>query len=1387
MFFVDKIPHLKIQRQKVLLPVDPKIQSMHTMVFIDNATTESSIELINNPKISNNGRFHNYYIDNIYNGKFFGHNYHQIMTKDRISIYEQVEAKVSNLTTHNTPLPIGGRNLYYDLYFYNTIFFKLARRATTFRIKSEEYLKFLKTTLNDSRFSNYTNKLLFIDVDSWSTTLKKSIKGNKFYENPIFLIYFAMFKDFDKFKELGDINIIFYSEGSTLRLNPALSERKSYILLRNELAKLSGNNFVIEEDDKVDEMLNKSEVYNQVVKHFVDKYNFTGDDDSDELEDKIKGRLDEIEEEDSEVKQLEGKELEDSLTSKIINDEKILKEISSIAIENKTGKSTISMKRDQVLRDKQKELKMENNTIDDMQKLIDRKAPIESFDVSDKVSTTNKNVTTIRYPHFEKAYNEKLLKQDMLNTFTSLNDKSIPIFIRKMEVVDTSDELNFKETHTINLEDGNRVRHTLKFDMPKFIDHKFMYLNGNKKIIVRQLFMKPVIKTGPDEVQICSNYNKIFIRRYGNKISSKIEKFKKAIPSIPVASGFSVKYGNNSSVNNKYKTTVEYDELGKEYTSIRVKNTEFMFNQDDVQKLVTERKIKLKDNELCIGFIANKDPIIIDSDSQVFGDNMDIIDYILSVEGGKLVQDAYGDATAGKKFVYSRATIMSKQVPLVLLLSYLEGLSTVLRKASIKHYFVDKRPKDLPDNQGTVQFSNGYLVYDKYPFENSLLMNAFADIPTKGFTYEEFDDKEIYLTIFDVMFGTKIIGNAFGNFYELMIDPITKEVLEDLHYPTEFVNLVLFANAMLADNSYIKENDMHLYRVRSNELVNAYLYKAVATAYINYRLTANNNNPVKMSVPRDVVTKQILMAQTVEDYSTLNPIVELEKSRAITPKGHSGLNLDQAYTQDKRAYDPSMLGIIAMSTSPDANVGVVRQLTLEPNILTARGYIDIRNDDLDSLKDVNLFSPAELLSPLGVTMDDSSRTAMATKQSKHIIPVEKSSPVLISNGVEQIIPYHLSNDFAVTAKYDGEVVEVDLKTGIIMVAYYEEEKKKAPGGKRLIKEYQAIDTSPRIVKNGAGGFYLSNKLAVDLKNGQKFKKSDILASDEKFFNRSKALGTRFNIGSLQKVACMSSYSTYEDSTFITKKLSEDMASDIVMMKTVVLGKNASVDYLVKAGDTVTVGDDLIRFEQSFDDESLNTFLGTVGDALKEEIKSLGKTPVKSKYSGVIEDVRIYSTVDMEELSPSIQKIATTYYNRINKRNMLLNKYDKTKTSYKCGIILSEPIGKIDSKDGKLKGNDVGEGILIEIYIKYRDVMGIGDKLAFFTALKSINGEVIPEGYEPYSMFRPEEEVSSFIAPGAVLARMTPSILLTGFGNKVIIELKRSLEEIYTGKPWTPKK
>ena len=376
----------------------------------------------------------------------------------------------------------------------------------------------------------------------------------------------------------------------------------------------------------------------------------------------------------------------------------------------------------------------------------------------------------------------------------------------------------------------------------------------------------------------------------------------------------------------------------------------------------------------------------------------------------------------------------------------------------------------------------------------------------------------------------------------------------------------------------------------------------------------------------------------------------------------------------------------------------------------------------------------------------------------------KSSPVLISNGAEQVVQYHLSNTFSIIAKEDGEVVEIDDKTKLIIVRYKN-------------GETQAIDMKPRIVKNGAGGFYLQNQYTCNLKLHQKVKKNDILATDSRFFSDD-LFGNRFNLGTFAKVACFACDSTFEDSSMCTEKLSKEMGTELVMESRVVLGKNVNVDYIVNVGDQIKVDEDLIRYEQSFEEESLNNFLSSVGDDLKEEIKSLGKKPVKSHYSGEIADIKIYAGSDTNEMSPSLAKIVKNYYKQTNDRLKLLDKYDKDSNTVKCGILFDEPTEKIEDKYGKIKGEEVNDGVLICFFIKIKDYLKQGDKITFYGPLKTTIGRKIPAGLEPYSEFRPDEEISTFVAPNSVLQRKVPSVMKTMLLNKIIVELKRTVLDIY---------
>ena len=96
------------------------------------------------------------------------------------------------------------------------------------------------------------------------------------------------------------------------------------------------------------------------------------------------------------------------------------------------------------------------------------------------------------------------------------------------------------------------------------------------------------------------------------------------------------------------------------------------------------------------------------------------------------------------------------------------------------------------------------------------------------------------------------------------------------------------------------------------------------------------------------------------------------------------------------------------------------------------------------------------------------------------------------------------------------------------------------------------------------------------------------------------------------------------------------------------------------------------------------------------------------------DIKIYSTVDVGELSPSLQKIVKSYYNRVDSKKKFVSKYDSpdNKSIVKCGLLLNETTGKVTPNVyGVVRGQKVEDSVLIEFYIEHGDVMGVGDKLA----------------------------------------------------------------------------
>ena len=521
---------------------------------------------------------------------------------------------------------------------------------------------------------------------------------------------------------------------------------------------------------------------------------------------------------------------------------------------------------------------------------------------------------------------------------------------------------------------------------------------------------------------------------------------------------------------------------------------------------------------------------------------------------------------------------------------------------------------------------------------------------------------------------------------------------------------------------------------------------------------------VKFTIKKTAVIDALMKDPGFSDFSVNNVILEAESMNTMSFKGLSGMNADRAYTLDKRIYNDSMLGVLSMSTGFSSTVGASRQATINANIADTRGVMGkITKEDLGTL---NTLSVYEALAPYGVTHDDPIRTAMGFTQTKsHQMRVKSSSPNLITYGMDEALPYFTSNLFSHKFKgVKGKVLSVDDNFII-----YEETDENGNKSNHL------VNLQEQTLKNSDGGFYVTLKLEPKVKKGDTLKPNDILAYDPTSF--SNAIGEKdsisYNIGTLSKIAIMCTDEAYEDSSIIDERLSDALTSYYCVEKDCSIGAQSNVFSIVTKGQAIQEGEPLIVFQNAFDDKDANLLIKNISkdDEALELASDFGRIHVRSKLTGIIQDIKIYRTCDINDLSSSLKKIVTSYEKDVNdKKKKLL---DSGVSELEIETIL-EPTKK-SLQEGKLK--NVDNGVMFCFYIRCTDKMGVGDKLVYNTAIKGVVKDIIPEGKEPYTDFRPNEPVDALLTTASVNARMVTSVITGGALTKVILELDRKCKEI----------
>ena len=596
-----------------------------------------------------------------------------------------------------------------------------------------------------------------------------------------------------------------------------------------------------------------------------------------------------------------------------------------------------------------------------------------------EVDGVDERVKSSKLSSLDEEYNKKQFKKDMMNILSGFSSSYyLPMTLDSFRIEDTSDD--FKQVDTIfvkfRTDEGKLISFSL--DIPKIVDKRYFYLSGNKKVLTKQLVRLPIVKTKPDRVEITTNYNKITIERTNGKLSRQNAYLLKILKDIK-NDKIEIEFGSNNIINNAFRSDFEYEELAGEISRIKNPKYEVIFSRPELKEEINMMDIDetfITDEITPIGFNRIKGNLIYLENSKVYEYGQGVVaDSIFGFIYEKILNKTSADKLPkiGRSFIYTKMKILGETYPVFVVIGLLNGITDILKRYKVKYKLSSTKLKNDP-TYVEVQFKDKFLYYED-TIRNTVLLNVLYTMGTENYDFLDFDTDEPYTDFFVEKLDQPIyIRNTLRINLNVMIDPITKEVLKDLKLSTDPIDLLLLANTMLTTTAYRPQNDIRNFRVRGNEIVNAMMYQIISDAYVKYqRGKLNGRNVETLDIPRNKLISKLLQEPNVNDHSTLNPVLEMENIASVSAKGFRGINLDAAYTLEMRSYDQSMVGIIAGNATPfGPNSGVTRGLCYNPKLNSIRGYIpDIENRA--ALEPTNILSPAEMISSFTSTMADPPR------------------------------------------------------------------------------------------------------------------------------------------------------------------------------------------------------------------------------------------------------------------------------------------------------------------------------------------------------------------------------------------------------------------------------
>lgn len=970
-----------------------------------------------------------------------------------------------------------------------------------------------------------------------------------------------------------------------------------------------------------------------------------------------------------------------------------------------------------------------------------KKEPIQLDDKEvTKIKTSNKliaeDLLTDKIASFDKQYVKHYLKDDMVGVVKDL--EAAGVIITNYEIEDVRTSVDNYEIHKLDMRIIGGGAGPVYFKIPKIDEDGSFMVSGRKYRLRKTKQDLPIRKISEVRVALTSNYGKFFVGRTLRKAydgdgyvldyirKEYLEDNGNIVKIIPGKKRLNLKRG----LPNLYYVLAS--DLDKVITRIHT----YIFNEEEIASVVKEKDLdKIKANgRVFIGYVnGDQNLISIDTNNvlhnETTGDVIGKLTDILNIDSSKIPKQ------------YSYMMVMGKEIPLGVVLGYYFGLNSLISITKTKFRVMSSNKRvTLSGNETQLRFRDYRLILDLNTIEKKLLFHGF--LYYKDFIKDQnlrfFDNKDIYLDLIEFRGCGLYHLKELDLLKSLFVDSITKDVLIQMKEPTTYLRLLFRANQMLADYGFPDINDPTHSRIRGYDRVPGLAYKALTESIRDNKLNGRRNK--RISVDPYKVWNYITQDNSKQPREALNPISSIKEDEVVTLTGSDGLST-KAVPVEMRRYHQKDAGLFSEATSDSKNVAISASLTPYAKLKNVRGVVEDTFEEIEE-NPGKIFSTPVLISPFS-EYDDPKRINATNIQATHTVSSAGYTQSPIRTGYEYVIPYKTGSDFCLMAEDDGEVLEKDDYT--ITLKYKNGE----------VKAYQIGD----VYTNYEGVTY-KNNLISNLVKGKKFKAGDNIYYHETFFEPDWLDPTKIvvKMNKTYTMALASNTETYEDSSSVSEKVKRELTTSVLRERVFVLDFSTNIDLQVKPGQEVVPNTTL------FIDTGESEEFGNLPDASMSLLDTIASESPRSNFSGVVDRIEIKYNGEIEDMSPSLAKLA-----RALDKDIFL----RTKgTTY-------------EAKDNKVTGDYSSEGnklnvntAEIKIYINTILEMEGGDKQAFGNQAKSVIARVYSNkiiGEES------GDEVDAQYATVSVVYRIINSPMVMGTTNRLTRLYSKEIAKAYFGK------